>query len=90
MNEKISVSLPAQIVGEIKSRVDAGTYASVTEVMRAALQALHREEQVRDQVVDTKIREALNDPRASVPAADVFDRIERIHAERLKANSNGA
>jgi antitoxin ParD1/3/4 len=89
MNEKISISLPSQMVDAIKSRVETGSYASTSEVMRAALRALDREEHILDQVADAKIREALEDPRPAIPADEVFDRLERLHAARVKSNSNG-
>lgn len=90
MNEKISVSLPSHMVDAIRSRVEAGSYASTSEVMRAALRALDREEHVLDQVADAKIREALEDPRPAIPAEEVFDRLERLHASRVKSNPNGS
>jgi len=90
MNEKISVSLPSHMVDAIRSRVEAGYYASTSEVMRAALRALDREEHVLDQVADAKIREALEDPRPAIPAEEVFDRLERLHAARVKSNPNGS
>ena len=85
MNEKISITLPSQMVDAIKARVEDGTYASTSEVMRAALRALEREEHILDQVADAKIREAIDDPRPGIPADDVFDRLERLHAERMKS-----
>lgn len=90
MNEKISISLPSQMVDAIRSRVEAGSYASTSEVMRAALRALDREEHVLDQVADVKIREALEDPRPAIPAEEVFGRLERLHAARVKINPNGS
>ncbi|WP_349644471.1 ribbon-helix-helix domain-containing protein [Rhizobium calliandrae] len=37
MNEKLSVTLPSEMVAAIKSRVDAGAYASTRKVLRAAM-----------------------------------------------------
>lgn len=89
MNEKISVSLSPQLVDAIKARVETGSYASTSEVMRAALRALDREEQVLDQVADAKIRQALGDPRPGIAMNDVFERLENIHAEQSKSTAHG-
>ncbi|MFB9947837.1 type II toxin-antitoxin system ParD family antitoxin [Rhizobium puerariae] len=89
MNEKISITLPSQMVDAIKARVEAGSYVSTSEVMRAALRALDREEHILDQVVDAKIREAINDTRSGISADDVFDRLERVHEDLMKSRGRG-
>jgi antitoxin ParD1/3/4 len=84
LNEKISITLPSEMVEEVKARVEAGRYASNSDVMRAALAALDREEQLMEQVVDTKIREALDDDRRGIPADLVFARLEKLHAAKMR------
>jgi antitoxin ParD1/3/4 len=39
---------------------------------------------VPDDVMRRKIQEAYDDPRPSIPAKEVFERLERRHAERMK------
>jgi len=34
--------------------------------------------------IRTRIRRSLDDPRPSIPLDEAFDRIEKIHADRLK------
>jgi antitoxin ParD1/3/4 len=58
--------------------------------VRAGLRALDREEEALNEFLRTKIRESLDDPRPSIPADEVFDRIERKHAARMKAAGRGA
>lgn len=87
MNDNISITLPAHMVEALNERVDAGAYASITDAVAAALQALEREESGRNQVVDAKIREAINDGSPGIAANEVFERIERLHNDRLKKSS---
>lgn len=84
MNEKINITLPSEMVEEVNARVEAGRYASSSDVMRAAFAALEREEQAIDQTVDAGIREALGDVRPGIPADLVFARLERLHAAKTR------
>jgi antitoxin ParD1/3/4 len=80
-------------LGELQERVDArvqsGAYSSASEVIRAGLRALDREEEALNEVWRRKIQEAYDDPRPSIPADEVFERLERKHAERMKAKGRG-
>lgn len=81
-------------LGEMQERVDArlrsGAYVSVSEVVRAGLRALDREEAVLDAVLRRKVQEALDDPSPTIPADEVFADLRAHHAERLKASSGEA
>ena len=78
------------ILGEfqqrVKARVKSGAYASVSEVMRAALRALDREEAAVNDRLRQRVDEALADPRPNVPARDVFKRLRQHHAAQVKAD----
>jgi len=69
----------------VEERVASGAYASASEVVRAALRALDREEKALDEVMRYKIHEAINDQRPDIPAEDVFKKLRSRHAERIKA-----
>ena len=75
-------------LGEMQEKVDArvrsGAYASVSEVVRAGLRALDREEAALDAVLRQTVQEALNDPSPPIPADRVFEELRAYHAERLK------
>ncbi|SFM11329.1 type II toxin-antitoxin system ParD family antitoxin [Methylobacterium pseudosasicola] len=81
-------------LGELQEGVDArirsGRYASVSEVLRAGLRALDREEAALDAVLRQKVQEALDDPRPAIPADEVFAELRAHHADRMKAAKRGA
>ena len=55
----------------------------MSEVVRAGLRALDREETALDDMLRTKIQEAVDDPRPRIPAEEAFGRFwEKIEAER--------
>lgn len=64
----------------VESRVQSGAYASASEVMRAALRALEREEAAIDGWLRRQVDEAFADPRPNAPARDVFRRLRAHHA----------
>ena len=72
----------------VRARVKSGAYASASEVMRAALRALDREEAAIDDWLRQRVDESLADPRPNVPAATVFKRLRAHHARQSKARRN--
>ncbi|MFI4987041.1 MAG: type II toxin-antitoxin system ParD family antitoxin [Alphaproteobacteria bacterium] len=72
----------------VEARVKSGAYASASEVMRAAVRALEREEATLNEWLRRRVDEAFTDPRPNVPARDVFKRLRKHHAERTKAGPN--
>ncbi|KAA1178032.1 ribbon-helix-helix protein, CopG family [Rhizobium tropici] len=85
MNEKLSISLPSEMVAAIKARVDAGSYSSTSEVLRAAVWVWLREEeeyQQRIAAIRQKVKASLDDPRPNVSLQDIDDWIETLAAEK--------
>jgi antitoxin ParD1/3/4 len=72
----------------VEARVKSGAYASASEVLRAAVRALDREDAALNDWLRQRVDEALTDPRPSVPAHDVFKRLRKHHAERVRAGRN--
>lgn len=72
----------------VRARVRSGAYASASEVMRAALRALDREEAAVEDWLRRRVDESLADPRPNVSADKVFKRLRAHHAGRLKARRN--
>lgn len=65
----------------LDDRLQSGDYESASEVIRAGLRALDREEAALNEIMRAKIREAIDDPRPDVPAADVFARLRARHPQ---------
>ncbi len=63
----------------------SGNYESASEVVRAALRALDREEEVLQEIMREKIRESLADPRRDISGEDVFVRLRARHESRAKS-----
>ncbi len=82
-NRPISVTL-GELQPGVEARVKSGAYASASEVMRAALRALDREEAAVDEWLRQRVEEAFADPRPNVPAEEVFKRLKSHHARRAK------
>jgi antitoxin ParD1/3/4 len=74
----------------VAARVKSGAYASASEVMRAAVRALDREEAALDDWLRQHVAEALADPRPNVPAQEVFKRLRAHHAKRARTRRNEA
>ncbi|HXZ01504.1 MAG TPA: type II toxin-antitoxin system ParD family antitoxin [Stellaceae bacterium] len=72
----------------VESRVKSGAYPSASEVLRAAVRALDREEAALDEWLRRRVDEAFAGPRPSVPARIVFKRLRKHHAEQGKARRN--
>jgi antitoxin ParD1/3/4 len=66
----------------VQERVASGRYASASEVLRAGLRALEREEQTFDAILKRKVEEALADSRPAIPQDEVFARLEALHRKR--------
>jgi antitoxin ParD1/3/4 len=85
----ITVTL-GELQEHVESRVKSGAYASASEVMRAAVRALDREETAIDHWLRERVSESLEDPRPDVPAASVFKRLRKRHATNVKARRHGS
>jgi antitoxin ParD1/3/4 len=75
----VTVTL-GELQHRVEARVKSGAYASVSEVVRAAVRALEREEAVLTDWLRQRVDEAFADPRPNVPARVVFKRLRAHHA----------
>ena len=78
--EKLSVTVTPAMAKMIREKVEQGSYGSASEVVRAALRALTREdEQHAEQIasIRARVQASLEDPRPRVPAEQVFGDLRR-------------
>ncbi|WP_188912806.1 type II toxin-antitoxin system ParD family antitoxin [Aureimonas endophytica] len=68
----------------VDERLASGAYASDSEVVRAGLRALEREETALDEALRRMVQEALDDPRPSIPIEEAFERLRAKHGLRAK------
>lgn len=98
--EKISVSLPAEMVKAVNKAVDSGNYATVSEVVRTALRMWEVEraenDRVYQQAVKTygleRLRQMVQEGIDSGPGINIdeaFDRVRtRLEQKWGKRNGN--
>ena len=72
----------------VDARVKSGAYGSASEVLRAAVRALDREEAAVVDWMRQRVDESLRDPRPNIPARRVFKRLREHHARRSMAASS--
>jgi antitoxin ParD1/3/4 len=82
-NRPISVTL-GDLHDSVQARVKSGSYSSASEVVRAGLRALDREDAALNEWVRRRIEEAMKDPSPAIPARTVFKRL-RAHSARMRA-----
>jgi antitoxin ParD1/3/4 len=82
--EKLSITLPSEMVSAIKERVEAGDYASTSEVLRDAMRNWMRQEEEhseRMKAIKARIQSSLDDTRPAVPVDEVRRRLKMFYAE---------
>ena len=82
-NRPVSVTL-GPLAAAAEERVKQGRYASISEVVRAGLRALEREEAEFDAILKRKVEEALADPRPDIPVEEVEDFLRSLHEQRVR------
>jgi antitoxin ParD1/3/4 len=94
--EKLSISLPKEMVEDIRYAVDSGQYATTSEVVREAVRAWKgKQREIPERVRVPKTREEFLarikaaqdslDRGEGIPAEQVFDRLEKKYAAMAKA-----
>jgi antitoxin ParD1/3/4 len=89
--EKISIALPSEMVAVVRQAVDAGEYASTSEVVRDALRDWTQKRSLRQQGIEELRqvwRQALEQKTPGVAVDEVLDRLERKY--QALADASGA
>ena len=68
---------------KVEERVRSGAYESTSDVLRAGLEALEREEREFAVMLKRKVEEAIADPRPWLSADDVSKNMEAYHQKRM-------
>ena len=82
--EKISVTLTTEMLRLIHESVDAGEFASVSEVLRDAMRAWQRERYERAErleAIKARIRRSLDDPRPDVTMEELDIELDKLFDE---------
>ncbi len=83
MVEKLSITLPANMVSVIKQQVQKGAYASTSEVLRAAMRTWMRKEEehaTRMASIKARVKHSLEDPRPNLSGEQVRARLDALYA----------
>lgn len=72
----------------VEVRVRSGRYGSARDVVRAALDALEREEAALESDLREKVRASLADPSPTIPADEVFAELRAMRADRAIRNGD--
>lgn len=86
----MSITLPLELASMVKAKVQTGSYASESEVIREGLRALQERDAVverwlKDEVVPTLDRYRA-DPSRAAPIDEVFSRLDAVmNADASKA-----
>jgi len=73
-----SLTLPPDLAAKVQAQIDAGAADNAVDVVRASLEALEAADAAKISAVRERVAQALNDPRPSAPADEVFDRVEAV------------
>jgi len=88
--EKISITLPPDMLNSIKEKVQMGAYGSTSEVIREAMRLWQRQEneyQARLALIRERLERSANSGHA-VPLDEAFEKIGKLHQQRLNIENN--
>lgn len=89
MVEKLSITLPSNMVSVIKSKVKTGTYASTSEVLRAAMRTwmlIEEENEARLALIKARVKHSLDDTRENLTSKQARERLDNLFAASHQNN----
>jgi antitoxin ParD1/3/4 len=91
--EKISITMTPEMMKVIRASVASGEFASTSEAMRDAVRIWQRDREehaARMEAIRQRLQISVDDPRPSLSAAEVQQRLQRLHTETVKAHGREA
>ena len=88
--ERITITLPPEMLATIKSKVQSGAYGSTSEVIREAMRFWERQQEeleARIALIRNRLKASIQSGEP-VPIDDAFKAIERRHHQRMKSATN--
>ena len=86
--QQLSITLPNEMAGLVKSKVEAGAYASESEVIRDGLRALMARDRAMENWLHQKAAPAFDalkaDPSRAISAGNVRKRLVAEHGKTAK------
>jgi antitoxin ParD1/3/4 len=80
--EKLSITLPPEMVTAIKARVDTGAYASTSEILREAMRLWLRQEEEYEQRISSiraRVQQSFDDPRPNLTNSQMRARLDALY-----------
>ena len=87
--ERITITLPPDMLATIKKKVGTGSYGSTSELIREAVrlwQKREEEHQARVSVIRERLELSVQNG-TPVPLKTAFESIEALHKQRMKNNA---
>ena len=88
--EKITITVPPEMLAVIKKKVDQGFYSSTSELIRSAMrlwQQKEEEHEARLQAIRMRLENSAQNG-SPVPLKSAFDSLEHLHQQRMKKTAN--
>lgn len=88
--EKITITLPPDIMEDIQKQVQAGFYGSTSELIHEAMRLWQKQKEERNErisLIRTRLERSAQsgDP---VPLGKAFEKIETLHRQRMNRTNN--
>jgi antitoxin ParD1/3/4 len=88
--ERITITLPPDMLSTIKTKVLSGAYGSTSEVIREAMRVWEKQEEEREMrlsLIRNRLATAIQSG-TPVPIDEAFKTIERLHRRRMQTQSD--
>jgi len=84
--ERITITLPPEMLAAIKDKVHSGAYGSTSELIREAMRLWQKKEEEHETRLSLIRVRLANSAQSGVPVPldDAFKGIERLHQQRMK------